>query len=565
MTDYGRGPGSQPWHPDDPLYGDGRWYAGHSGDHPGGWQQPDAHGQYAEYPHPAGQPGYAPDPYQQPPAPAYPAYPSYPTYPYDGGYQSPYPQENSGSYQGGYQGSWPTGGQPQYDPAHAPAYDQYGMPQSGDPYGGDGTGEQPRYPSVPSQQGPQTGQLPSIPHQQAAHQPEPGYPQPDPETGWDPGPDQGESAFFGGDDEDETDEAERSRGGGTKRKRRGGCACLVISLVIVGGLGTVGYFGWEFYQSRFAPAPDYEGRGSGEVQVDIPDGAVLADMGRVLTDEGVTKSAGAFIEAAAENEKAQAIQPGTYTLRKRMSGAAAVTMMLDPTSQNGLIVAEGLRATRIYSLIDEKLDVPKGTTKKAAESGDIGLPSWAKGKPEGFLFPSRYSVGKKAEPKDVLRQMVQRAEAEFEKLHLASKAKRVDRTPREVITIASLIQAEAQQDHEFGKVARVIYNRLDEPMALGFDSTINYALGRSTLNTSVQDTRYPSAYNTYLHRGLPPGPIDNPGHQAIEAALEPTKGDWLYFVTVKPGDTRFTDSKSEHDQNVRDFNEEQRKEKENGG
>lgn len=102
-------------------------------------------------------------------------------------------------------------------------------------------------------------------------------------------------------------------------------------------------------------------------------------------------------------------------------------------------------------------------------------------------------------------------------------------------------------------------------MKLGFDSTINYAMGRSSLDTSISDTKYPSPYNTYLHQGLPPGPIGNPGHQAIEAALKPTKGDWLYFVTVKPGDTRFTDSESEHSKNVEDFNKEQRNKKGNGG
>ena len=556
MTEYGQGPGSRPWHPDDPLYGDQEWSGGQPVGQHNGWNQPSYDGQSQQ-----------------------PYYPQ----------QAPQQQYDASAY--GY------GGQ-QYDPSYGAAgTDPYGMPPV-DPYG---TGEQPDYyaaqggypPPRPQHMRGRPGpeayeqQAPAYPgqyHPGGPEHPQPGGPgAPDPETGWDPGPDRGEHAFFTDRDEidpdrqafleEDEEESRRGRRGGkggkAKRgegpKRRSGCACAVVSAVLVAGVGTVGYFGYQFYQSHFAPAPDFAGSGSGEVQIDIPDGASIADMGDVLKREGVIKSSGAFVEAANENKKAQSIQAGTYTLRKEMSASNAVDMMLDPASQNGLIVAEGWRAKKVYEAIDEKLDAPEGTTAKVADKADLGLPRWAKGKPEGFLFPSKYSVGKKSKPEDVLRQMVKRAEAEYAKTGLESAAKKAGKSPEEIITIASLIQAEAQQDHEFGKVSRVIYNRLDDRMLLGFDSTINYAKGRSTLNTSVQDTRYPSPYNTYLHQGLPPGPIGNPGHQAIEAALKPTKGNWLYFVTVKPGDTRFTQSKSEHDKNVRDFNAEQRKQKENGG
>ncbi len=340
---------------------------------------------------------------------------------------------------------------------------------------------------------------------------------------------------------------------------------MVVSLVLVGAVGTAGYFGYDFYQAHFAPAPDFSGSGSGQAQVKIPDGASIADMGDALQEAGVVKSAGAFVEAAEGDAKSGGIQPGTYSMRKQMSGDAALKLMLDPASQNALIVSEGLRAKAVYALIDKKLGKAKGTTQKAAKTAALGLPRFAKNNPEGFLFPSRYSVGKESDPAEVLREMVARAKAEHTKVNLDSEAKKVGKSPEEILTIASLIQAEAQKDDEFGRVSRVIYNRLDENILLQFDSTINYAKGRSSLDTSVEDTRLNSPYNTYRNRGLPPGPIDNPGHQAIEAALKPTKGNWIYFVTVKPGDTRFTDSKAEHDRNVRDFNKEQRKKKESGG
>ncbi|MFG3256417.1 endolytic transglycosylase MltG [Streptomyces sp. NPDC048172] len=586
MTEYGQGPGSQPWHPDDPLYGDQEWNGGQPVGQHNGWNQPPYDGQPQQPYHPQ---QHAP----QHQAPQYQA-PQHQT----PQYQTPQAQHQAPQQQ--YDGSAYGWGGQQYDPSYgAGGTDPYGMPPV-DPYG---TGEQPDYyaaqggyppPRPQHMRGqPAPGQYEQYEQQVHPHpgHPQPGHPHPggpggpgapDPDTGWDPGPDQGEHAFFtdrGEEDPErqafleEEEDARRGRRGGKggkpKRddgtKRRSGCACAVVSAVLVALVGTGGYFAYQFYQSHFAPAPDYSGSGSGEVQVDIPDGASISDMGDVLKREGVIKSSGAFVDASNGNKKAQSIQAGTYTLRKEMSASSAVDMMLDPASQNGLIIAEGWRAKKVYEAIDEKLDAPKGTTKKVANKADLGLPGWAKGKPEGFLFPSKYSVGKNSKPEDVLRQMVKRAEAEYSKTGLESAAKKTGKSPEEIITIASLIQAEAQQDHEFGKVSRVIWNRLDDGMLLGFDSTINYAKGRSTLNTSVEDTRYPSPYNTYLHKGLPPGPIGNPGHQAVEAALKPTKGNWLYFVTVKPGDTRFTDSKSEHDKNVQDFNSEQRKQNGSGG
>ncbi|HEV7625726.1 MAG TPA: endolytic transglycosylase MltG, partial [Streptomyces sp.] len=398
----------------------------------------------------------------------------------------------------------------------------------------------------------------------------------DPDTGWDPGPDQGEHAFFSDQDDSHDDSLDESgagkrsgrssgRKGSLEKKRKNGCACVLVSLVLVGAVGTAGYYGYDLYKTHFAPAPDFSGNGSGQAQVKIPDGASIADMGTALQKAGVTKSAGAFVEAAQGESKSSGIQPGTYSLRKQMSGVSALKLMLDPASQNGLIISEGLRAKKVYQLIDKKLGKSDGTTEKAAKTADLGLPRFAKNNPEGFLFPSRYSVGKESDPVDVLREMVKRAKAEHIKVDLDTQAKQAGKSPEEILTIASLIQAEAQQDDEFGRVSRVIYNRLGKNILLQFDSTINYAKGRSSLTTSVEDTRFKSKYNTYLNRGLPPGPIDNPGHQAIEAALQPTKGNWIYFVTVKPGDTRFTASKAVHDRNVRDFNKEQRKQKENGG
>jgi UPF0755 protein len=121
-----------------------------------------------------------------------------------------------------------------------------------------------------------------------------------------------------------------------------------------------------------------------------------------------------------------------------------------------------------------------------------------------------------------------------------------------VVTKASLVQAEAGSVEDMGKVARVLENRLADGMALQLDTTVNYANDKGGLTTTTQDRANPSPYNTYLHPGLPPGAIDNPGEEALRAVLSPTPGDWRFFVVVDPdtGDTRFAVTKEEHDQNV---------------
>lgn len=124
----------------------------------------------------------------------------------------------------------------------------------------------------------------------------------------------------------------------------------------------------------------------------------------------------------------------------------------------------------------------------------------------------------------------------------------------ETVVAASIVQAEADNPEDMAKVARVVHNRLARGMALQMDSTLNYGLGRSTVDTSHEDMKSESPYNTYARKGLPPTPIGNPGDEAMDAVIRPADGDWLYFVTVAPGDTRFTADYTAHQANVAEFN-----------
>ncbi|MEI5132951.1 endolytic transglycosylase MltG [Streptomyces libani] len=556
MTEYGRGYGSEPWHPEDPLYGD-------QGSSRGQEQQPQWDGQQAH---------------------------RYPQQQAD-----PYAQQH---YNGGWDGA--QGGQPPYDP-----YDPYGQQPPADPYSGtnpdyyaapDAYPPQHQHPHPQAMQG-QQGMQQQQQYQQPQHpqHPEPHY---DEGTGagddWraDPGPrePEPEHAFFAdhGDDDgrDDLDPREEGRGGRERRgkknkknKRRSGRACLVVTLLFAGAVGTVGYFSYDFIMSHFGPAPDYEGEGTGEVQVDIPENSTILQMGLALKRAGVVKSADAFSEAAIDSKKDKVLQPGTYSLRKHMSAASAVELMVDPKSRNGLTIREGLRSGDVYKLIDTKLHLKKGTTKGVAktEAKSLGLPSWAnnsakiKDPLEGFLYPSTYSVGEKAKPADVLKQMVSRAKQVYARYDLEANADKFHlKSPLQLITVASLTQAEGMTHDDFRKMAAVVYNRLDPSntdtnQKLEFDSAFNYLKNQSKINISTDEIRnYDDPYNTYFYRGLPPGPIGNPGDDALKATVNPDKSNrWLYFISVDGKKTDFTTNLTDHMKLVREFNKRQQ-EKKNG-
>ncbi|OWA17737.1 endolytic transglycosylase MltG [Streptomyces sp. CS057] len=246
-----------------------------------------------------------------------------------------------------------------------------------------------------------------------------------------------------------------------------------------------------------------------------------------------------------------------------VSAAVLIPLSLTGSDEGGrekesprstLMIPEGRRAMQVYEAVDRALDLKPGSTRKAATTVDLALPAQAEGNPEGYLFPATYPIDAATEPAGLLRYMADTARKHFGADHVTAGAQRNNVSVYDTITIASIVQAEADTASDMGKVARVVYNRLLKDMPLQMDSTINYALERSTLDTTTAETQLDSPYNSYRIKGLPPTPIGNPGEEALRAAVSPTPGPWLYFVTVGPGDTRFTDSYDEQQKNVQEFN-----------
>ncbi|TDD71443.1 endolytic transglycosylase MltG [Actinomadura rubrisoli] len=321
-----------------------------------------------------------------------------------------------------------------------------------------------------------------------------------------------------------------------RRQRSGRAAALFAMAFIVAVFGTAGVFGIAVLDNRLHP-PDYGGPGSGSVTVQIKDGASGSVIGATLVEHRVVKSTRAFVNAYTKEQRAAGIQPGFYQMRLKMSSSAAMALLLDPKSRAGtqITIPEGRRAVEILELLAKKTGIPLRDFQAAAKSTqDLGLPSYAKGRIEGYLYPGRYDLDPNGSAKQILQQMVERFTKEAESVDLVGKAREANMTPVTVLTLASLVQAEGGKPSDLPKISRVIYNRIAKGMALQFDTTVLYALNKRTLTVTNQDLKVDSPYNTYTHKGLPPGPICNPGPEAIEAAVSPKEGTWLYFTATDP-------------------------------
>jgi UPF0755 protein len=219
-------------------------------------------------------------------------------------------------------------------------------------------------------------------------------------------------------------------------------------------------------------------------------------------------------------------------------------------------IPEGLRLSKQVDALVKGTKIKKSAYEKALKKPkSIGLPTYAKGKPEGFLFPDTYELTADATATSTLRQMVDQYKAVTSDIGLTAAAKKLGRSPYEVLIVASIIEREVNSDQYRAKVAQVLYNRLDKKMPLGLDSTVIYAENLNTNTTTPKDRASKSKYNTYTHKGLPPGPIAAPGKAALEAAAHPEPGKWLYFTTVDfdSGETKFAETDSEFQQIVAEF------------
>lgn len=350
-------------------------------------------------------------------------------------------------------------------------------------------------------------------------------------------------------------------GHGDRRRRRqqlrtrGTRRLLVLlgTLGLVVGAGAVAISALRPMVAGLTESNDYTGDGSGAVTIVVHSGDTSRTIGAALVKAGVVKTARAFGDATAGNAKSASIQPGTYAVHATMSAASALAMLLDPARRTvpRVTIREGLWTSEIIAALAAATGRPVTDYQVALKDPVLlGLPAAAKGDAQGYLFPETYEFAADATAAEQLHTMVAKSAAVMTKLRVPPAAR------QRMLTVASIVEAEARATPDRAKVARVIENRLARGMPLQMDATAHFiSRRRGKAGTTTAERRSTSPYNTYLVAGLPPGPIDSPGLSAMQAALKPATGQWTYFVAVNPatGETRFEVDASAHAVNVRLF------------
>lgn len=294
---------------------------------------------------------------------------------------------------------------------------------------------------------------------------------------------------------------------------------------------------------------DYVGSGEGKVSFEISKGETGDQIARALVAEGIVKNFNiVYREMIARDAQ---YFPGTYSLRLKMSAASALDAIANPSNLQvtTVTIQEGLRIGQVLDKLATATGIPRASFDAAStQLGNFGLPSDAVSL-EGYLFPATYSFAAKSDAAAILQTMVDRA---FEELDRYG----VDKADsNRVLTLASIIQKEARKTADFYKVSRVFTNRLDIKMPLQSDATVSYGSGGTTVTTTDAERAAQNGYNTYVHSGLPIGPISTPGSLAIDAALHPVAGKWLFFcaINLKTGETVFSVTGAEHAAAVAQF------------
>mgnify|MGYP000028737931 CR=1 FL=1 len=291
---------------------------------------------------------------------------------------------------------------------------------------------------------------------------------------------------------------------------------------------------------------DYPGPGYGEVEITVNSGDNGDVVAQQLVDAGVVKSFRTTYKLIIE--KNATFFPGVFTLKKEMRSIDAITALTDMNSASlrKTTIKEGLRASVIFKVLSEATGISVAEfTDLFDEPQQFGLSSSLPNL-EGYLFPATYTFAPGVSAEEVLQTLVDRMTQETHSFGIPAES------VHEVLTLASIVQKEARLKADFYKVSRTFLNRLADGMHLQSDATVSYGVGGNTVSTSSADRSNKNGYNTYLNPGLPIGPIGAPGAVAIDAALNPAKGKWLYFCTInlETGETVFSETYAQHEKAV---------------
>ncbi|MGO1182090.1 MAG: endolytic transglycosylase MltG [Micrococcaceae bacterium] len=342
-----------------------------------------------------------------------------------------------------------------------------------------------------------------------------------------------------------------------RRRRRRRMMIIMASSLLVFVLVLVGLaYGIRSVFNLGAPN-DYPGPGGEEVTFTVNPGEGAIVIGNRMVEDDIVASTQAFLDSLDEVETAQSIQPGEYTLREEMpaSDAAEVLLRVGAASVDYVPVNSGTRITEVFEALAEATSYSVEEFEAAAEDPTVfGLPDQARNL-EGYVAVGEYSLERGSSPEEILQQMVDPTVTEFERLGIDDEEEQY-----ELVTIASILEAEARPD-DYALVAGIINNRLrpdnrETNGLLQIDATVIYGLGVRNLQFTSEDRQDSSnEYNTYVHPGLPPGPIGAPSIAAIDAAAEPEDSSYYYWITtnIETGETKFSETLAEHQRYQNEF------------
>ncbi len=321
----------------------------------------------------------------------------------------------------------------------------------------------------------------------------------------------------------------------SKGKKALSIIILIILLIVVGGFAS--------YKVISSPAS----ANATEVEISVEAGATLDQVAAELEEKGLVKKALFFKVYSKLFDSPEEIKAGPHVVRANMhsSEIMAALKKSGEVSKNSVTIPEGYTLDQIATKLEDAGIVSRDELYDEVRNGDFDYSFIEKQKMDstrldGFLFPATYNFTKGMSAHEILDTMLRTFENKTEEIF--KKFNNTNQSYNYIITVASIVEKEAQKDDERAKVASVIYNRLDANMPLQMCSSIQYILGEPKEILTEDDIAISSPYNTYENIGLPPGPICNPGIASIEAALKPEKTKYMYFVLSEKldGSQRFS-------------------------
>ena len=290
------------------------------------------------------------------------------------------------------------------------------------------------------------------------------------------------------------------------------------------------------------------------VKVTIPKGASLREVSTTLKNNNVIQNNESFQLAVKVLGYEKDIPAGRFRLEKASTNYAIIDQLVNGKQLTKRVtIREGWTLSMIAKELDEKLGMKTHFFKDATRNKDL-LDKWEiqANSFEGYLFPNTYQFNENETPFDIINVMVQEYKRNLSD-EMLIRMNQIKMSEQEVLTLASIIEGEAIYDQERSIISGVYHNRLKKGMRLQADPTIQYILEDGPRRLLNRDLKIVSPYNTYLNKGLPPGPINNPGIESIKAALFPTETDYLYFVARGDGYHTFSKTEKQHNKAKRDF------------